>query len=464
MSSRFSVVLANLLAVLTLGLAGTNAAAAASTEIELWHTMKGAAAESFARVVERFNAEQSEVRVLSEYKGGEAETVAAAIAAGRAKKAGPHLLQVADVHAGVLWAARGTARPLHQVLALSKSPDFNFFLPATTGFMKDSQGQLYGFPFQASVPVLFYNKDAYRKAGLDPDKPPLTWRDLQAHLLALKAPDSGVTCAYTTSDQAWIHVENLGAWHGEPIATRNNGLDGPGALLTFNGLLHVRHTALMMSWVKAQLFSYGGRHKEGDARFLAGECATLSAASGALADLMQGAQFEFGVAPMPFHEEGTSKPVGSMVGGSSLWVMAGKKPAEYVAVAKFLAFFSTPVIAAAWHQQTGTLPLTNAAYQASEKTGFYDRISGLGPLMKSAAGAAAPATRGVRLPRYDQVRDVMDSQLEAVWNGSKAAKQGLDDAVRQGNAIMRESRPMTTLPMHRGGSPVPVRTPTKPRR
>ncbi len=426
------------------------AVGAAPVEIEIWHTMKGGAAEAFAELVERFNAEQSEVRVVSEYKGGEAETVAAAIAAARGKKEVPHLLQVADVLAGTLWSARGTARPLHEVLALSRSPDFKFFLPATVGFMKDGQGHLYGFPFQASVPVFFYNKDAYRKAGLDPDKPPLTWRELQAHLLALKGPDTGVTCGYTTSDQAWIHVENLGAWHGESIATRNNGLDGPGAMLTFNGLLHVRHTALMMSWIKAQLFSYGGRHKQGDARFISGECATLSSASGALADLLHTARFEFGVAPMPYHEEGTAKPVGSIVGGSSLWVMAGKKPAEYTAVAKFLAFFSTPVIAAQWHQKTGSLPLTNAAYQASEKTGFYDRIGGLGAIMKAAASAPAPSTRGIRLPRHEQVRDMIDSQLESVWDGTKAAKQGLDDAVRQGNLMMRDNPTTAGKPLHKG--------------
>jgi len=423
---------------------GAPPALAAPTEIEVWHTMKGAAATTFVDLVTRFNSEQSDVRVHPQYKGEEAETVAAGIDAARLKKA-PHLLQVSDEQSGVLWTA-GVARPLFEVLPLAKSPDFNFFLPGTVSFMKNAQGQLYGFPLKASVPVLFYNKEAYRKVGLDPEVPPRTWRELQVHLLALKTPGSGINCAYTTSDQAWIHIENLGTWHGEAIATRNNGLDGPGATLTFNGLLHVRHTALMMSWVKAEIFSYSGRHKQGDARFLSGECATLSSASNALGDLRAGAGFEFGIAPMPYHEEGARQPVNTLVGGSSLWVMGGKSQAEYTAVAKFLAYFATPVIAARWHQETGNLPLTQAAYLASEKTGFYQSVSGLGPIMKAAATSVGSVTRGIRLPNYHRVRDVMDTQLEAVWDGSKAAKLALDDAVRLGNTVMREGAARGTPP------------------
>jgi len=446
MRTRRLMLLAPLVMALCLG-----TAIAAPVDIEVWHAMKGAAATNFAELVTRFNDEQKEVHVHVHFKGSEADTVAAGIRAASAKK-GPHLLQVSDELSGVLWRSRA-ARPLFEVLPLAQSPDFEFFLPGTVTFMKDAEGKLYGFPLQASVPVLFYNKEAYRKVGLDPEVPPRTWSEFQAHLLALKGLGSDISCAYTSSDQAWIHIENLGAWHGEPIATRNNGLDGPGAVLKFNGLLHVRHTALMMSWVKAELFTISGRHKEGDARFLSGECATLSSASNALGDLLAGAGFQFGIAPMPYHEEGARQPVNTHVGGSSLWVMGGKSGVEYRAVAKFLAFFATPVVAAQWHQKTGNLPLTHAAFYASEKSGYYDGVSGLGPIMKAAATSVGSVTRGIRLPHYNHVRDVMDSQLEAVWNGSKAAKLALDDAVKMGNSVMRRGPPGRG-PAARGRPPV----------
>ena len=432
----------------------------AASRIEIWHSLRGASADTFTELIQRFNQSQNDIVVDAEYKGNAASTVMQAIGATRDKKSSPHLLQVADDLGGAVLDSKGLARPLSEVLALAPSPDFQFFKASLAGFTRDARGQQYGFPLEVSVPLFFYNKDAYRSAGLDPDAPPKTWRELQAHRLALTNTATGVRCGYTTSDQAWIHVENLGAAHGEAIANKNNGNDSGGASLTFNGLLHVRHTALMMAWVKSQLFTYTGHEKEGDARFLSGECATLSSASSALAGLIAGAKFSYGVAPMPYYEEGAARPMGSLAGGSALWVMAGKKPAEYLAVARFLGWFATPANAIEWHQRSGNLPLTDAVWRASDKAGFYERISGLGPIMKTLAtsnGMAAGGVRDVRLAHHERVREIINAQLEAVWDGSKAAKQGLDDAVRLGNSVLRDGGKVLAA-----GSPAPARARSGP--
>jgi ABC-type glycerol-3-phosphate transport system substrate-binding protein len=239
------------------------------------------------------------------------------------------------------------------------------------------------------------------------------------------------------SDPAWIHVENLAAWHGQQVATKNNGLDGTGATLTFNDLLHVRHIALMESWVKSELYKPQGHGEEGDARFASGECGVLITASGSLGDILKEAQFPVGVAPMPFYEEGSSKPVGTLVGGSALWAFEGRTKDVYNGIAAFIAYLSTPVVAAEWHQKTGSLPWTSAAYVASERTGYYDKVPGLAAVMKTATGTIAPTSRGVRLPNYDKVREIEDEELDAVWSGAKPPKQGLDDAVSRGDAAMK---------------------------
>ena len=400
--------------------------------------MHGAAEAAFGEIAARFNAEQSAVHVALENKGDAETAVAGGLAAFAAKNA-PDLLLVPDDLTPRMLSAKGTVKPLAEVLQLVNSPDFKFFIPATVTFMKDAKGQLYGFPLLASVPVFFYNKNAYVKAGLDPEMPPRTWHDLQVQLLKLMRPETEIACGYTTSDLTWVHIENLAAIHGQSIATKNNGLDGPGAQLVFNDLLHVRHTALMESWIKSELFSYSGHQKEGDLRFASGECATLTSASSALGDLLKSAKFEIGVAPVPFYEEGAASPFNALVGGSSLWVLGGKKPAEYKAIAQFLAFLSTPVIAAQWHQKTGTLPLTDAARIASEKSALYERISGFGAVMRqmTANTIPSPASRGIRLPQYEKVRDVINAELEEVWADRKPPKKGLDDAVRIGNALIR---------------------------
>ncbi len=408
--------------------------ALAKTEIKVWHSMLGASEITFSELVQRFNAQQHEVQVELEYKGDPATTVNSALLAFRDKQA-PELVQVQDDLAEDFLEIKGLAKPLGEVLSLVKSPDYNFFLPATLMFMKDAKGQLYGYPLTAGVPAFFYNKDAYRKAGLDPNQPPHTWRELQAQLLALKNPATGITCGYTTSDAVWIHVENLAAIHGLNIATKNNGLDGPGAQLMFNDLLHVRHMALMESWIKSLLFTYSGRGNEGDVRFASGECATLTSASTALGELLRTAKFDFGVAPLPIYDEASKTGLNSQIGGSALWVIGGKKPEQYKAVAQFLAFLSTPVIATEWHQKTGSLPLTQTVFLTSEKGGFYERQPGFAEVIRQAI--SKPVTRGIRLDHYNKVRDVIRTELEEVWLGDKPPKLGLDEAVRLGNIAMR---------------------------
>ncbi len=420
-------------------------AAFAVTDVRVWHALTGVPAETFGQIVSRFNAEQKNYRVDLAYKGPAKKTLEAGMAALKADD-GPDLLQVDEVNSGDLLAQRNATRPMHEILPLAKSKDFEFFIPGAVTFMKDERSRLRAFPLEASVPVLLYNKSVFAKYGVPVDAPPATWRDLQKQLIAIQDVGRGMQCSYTSSDQAWIHIENIGALHGEPIATRNNGLDGPGATLTFNDLVHVRHIALLMSWVKSELFKPSGHAEEGDARFASGECGVLTTGTAALGDIRKAAKFEIGVAPLPYYDEAARQPVNTLVGGSALWAVEGRSRDTYNGIATFLAYLATPVVAAEWHQKTGSLPWTNAAYVVSERTGFYDRTPGLGQVMKGVSTSVGAASRGIRLPHYARVRDVMDAELDAIWAGNKPPKQGLDDAVRLGDIAMKAAVPAAAEP------------------
>lgn len=411
------------------------AIASATTEVRIWHSMTGVAAATFTTMVEGFNAAQKNYHVDLAFKGNDKATAAAGIAAASLPD-GPDLLQVSEVYSGDLLSVKAV-KPIFEILPLAKSKDFDFFIPGAVTFMKDERNRLRAFPLEASIPVLLYNRTAYAKAGIA-DTAPATWKDLQGQLIALQDAGKGFKCSYTSSDPAWIHIENLGALHGEAIATKNNGLEGPGATLTFNDLLHVRHIALMESWVKSELFVPSGHGEEGDARFASGECGTLTTASGSIGDIVKTAKFNIGVAPLPFYEESARQPVNTFVGGSALWAIDGRTKDVYNGIAAFLAYLATPVIATEWHQKTGSLPWTSAAYTVSVVTGFYDKLPGLAAVMKGATASQAATSRGIRLPNYDKVRDIMDEQLDAVWSGEKPPKLGLDDAVRLGDIAMKQ--------------------------
>ncbi len=416
------------------------APALAVTEIEVWHSMTGVSADTFGTLVQKFNEQQKAVHVTLAFKGDGAKTVAEALAAMKTGTA-PDLVEVDDEQSAELFASRGVVKPMYQILEMVHSPDFNFFLPASVTFMRDEKGKLMGFPYQASVPVLLYNRDAFAKAGLDPDIPPATWRDLQKELLVLQDQGKGWQCSYTTSEQSWIHIENLSTVHGETFASKDNGLDGPGAVLTYNDLLHVRHMALLESWTKAELFHYFGPDRQGDAKFASGECATVTTGSDAIGDVVNTAKFSVGVAPIPYYTEGAANLVNTLVNGSALVALEGKKNDEYKATAVFLAYLSTPVAAAEWTQKTGSLPLTSAALDASVKSNGYARAPGFANIMREATTVQGVGKRGERLPDFEKVRALGDHELEQIWSGAKSPKQALDDAVREGNLAMHSAPP-----------------------
>lgn len=422
------------LAAATLTLALVPATARAETEIQFWHAMSGALGDRVGDLARRFNAEQKEFKVVPVFKGSYDETLAAGIAAFRAKNP-PHILQVYEVGTATMMAAKGAIKPVHEVMAQgAKHWNPNEYVGAVASYYTDPQGKMLSLPFNSSTPVFFYNKDLFKKAGVA--GPPATWRDVQAAAQKVKA--AGAACGFTTGWQSWVMLENMSAWHNQEFATRSNGFEGLDAKLSFNTLMLVRHVSLLSSWVKGELFTYAGRRNEPEAKFFSGDCAMLTSSSAAYANIKKNAKFEFGVAKLPYYEEETGAPYNTIIGGASLWAMAGKKPAEYRGVAKFFEFLSTPVIAAEWHQETGYLPITNGAYLATQKSGFYDKNPGTDiAVLQMNSKKPTKLSKGVRLGNFVQVRSIIDEELEAVWAGKKAPKDALDEAVKRGNEQLR---------------------------
>jgi len=349
--------------------------ARATTTIELWHSMDSALGDYLVEVVSRFNTSQKDYEVKPVYKGVYDETLAAATAAHLQGKS-PVLVQVYDVATENMMAAKNLAKPVYRVMAESGERfDAGSLVPAVSSFYSDAKGNLVAMPFNTSTPVLYYNKDAFRKAGLDDNAKFKTWYDVQDALLKLYEAQA-TPCGLTTSWPSWVLLENTLAWHNEEFATRNNGFDGGNALLTFNSRLAIRHLSLMTSWAKSRIFTYAGRRDEAEAKFIRGECAMLTGSSASYAEILRNASFRFGVARLPYYDDINQAPFNTSMGGAALWTMAGKKPAEYKGAAKFLAFVAKPEQQAYWHQNTGYLPVSSAAYEITKKPGFYEKIPG----------------------------------------------------------------------------------------
>ncbi|MEQ9608017.1 MAG: sn-glycerol-3-phosphate ABC transporter substrate-binding protein UgpB [Kiloniellaceae bacterium] len=412
--------------------------ALAATEIDWWHAMGGELGEKVNEIADGFNASQSDYVLKPVYKGNYTETMTAAIAAFRAKQQ-PAIVQVFEVGTASMMAAKGAIKPVYQLMQDAGEPfDPKDYLSAVTGYYTDSDGNMLSMPFNSSTPVLYYNKTAFEKAGLDASKAPATWPELEAAAKKLQA--AGYACGFTTGWQSWVQLENLSAWHNVPFATQSNGFDGIDTELAFNSPLHVKHIAAMAEWQKSKIFDYGGRRSDSAPKFYNQECAMYMNSSAAYAGVKSNAKdFEFGVGMLPYWPDVAGAPQNSIIGGATLWVLNGHSDEEYKGVARFFSYLSSAEVQADWHQFTGYLPITHAAAELTREQGFYAENPGTDVAIKQMTlKDPTENSKGLRLGNFVQIRDVINEELEAIWNGSKSAQQGLDDAVSRGNALLRK--------------------------
>jgi sn-glycerol 3-phosphate transport system substrate-binding protein len=419
------------LLVASLAAVGTFAVPAhAQTEVQWWHSMTGALGDRLTELAKNFNAGQTECRVNAIFKGTYDESMTAAIAAFRAGAA-PHILQAYEVGTATMMYSKAI-KPVAEVMRESGAKwDPKSYVPAVASYYASPKGDLVSFPFNSSTTVFFWNKDAFKAAGLDPNKPPKTWSEVAEAGAKLKA--AGHKCPLTTSWQTWTQLESFSAWHNTLFATKNNGFGGLDARLAINAPLFVKHIGNLLDLHKKGIFVYGGRGAAGDAKFASGECAMTTISSAAYANVKRNLKGEFGISTLPYYSDVKGAPQNTIIGGASLWVMAGKKKNEYACVGKFFENLSQPEIQAKWHQETGYLPITLGAYELTKKSGFYEQNPGTDVSVQQMIVKTTEKSRGLRLGNMVQIRAIMEEELETVWGGKKTPKQGLDAAVKRGN-------------------------------
>ncbi|HHP7235833.1 MAG TPA: sn-glycerol-3-phosphate ABC transporter substrate-binding protein UgpB [Desulfobacterales bacterium] len=406
--------------------------------IHWWHAHGGRLGEKVNAIAEGFNQSQNRYQLVATYKGSYPDTMTAGIAAFRSKSP-PHILQVFEVGTATMMAAEQAIKPVYEVMAESGIPfDPKAYLPTVAGYYTTADGRMLSMPFNSSTPVLYYNKDMFRKAGLNPDKPPATWPEVAE--AAKKLVQAGV-CQYgfSTAWISWIHIENFSAWHNVPIGTQANGFEGLDTEFVYNSPLHVKHIQALADWQKDKVFIYGGRRNLGNAKFSSGEVAMYTESSAGYAGFKKTCDFEFGTSMLPYWPEVSGAPQNTIIGGASLWVMAGHPAEEYRGVAAFFSYLSSPAVQADWHQFTGYLPITTDAYLLTKGQGFYQENPGMETALKQMTlNEPTENSKGLRFGNFVQVRDVNYDALEAIFAGKKTAQQGLDDAVAAGNELLRK--------------------------
>ncbi|SDD17342.1 sn-glycerol 3-phosphate transport system substrate-binding protein [Paracoccus isoporae] len=413
--------------------------ASAATEIQWWHAMGGELGAKLEEIVQGFNDSQDEYTVVPSYKGTYPETMTAAIAAFRANEQ-PAIVQVFEVGTGTMMAAEGAIVPVYQMMEDQGAEfDPNAFLPAVVGYYTDTDGNMLSMPFNSSTPILYYNKDVFEAAGLDPEQPPETWAQMEE--FSKQIMESGAAeCGFTTGWVSWIQTENFSAWHNQPIGTEQNGFGGPSARLTLNGEAQVKHWGNLKRWADEGIFKYGGPVGGDNAppMFYSQECAMIMNSSASRAGVLANAtDFEVGFGMLPYYDDIEGAPQNSIIGGATLWVLSGRPDEEYKAAAEFFSYMSSPEVQADWASFSGYLPITEAAGEAM--SGFFDENPGADTgLRQITLNEPTENSKGLRFGNYVQIRGIIDEEFEALMGGSKTAQEALDTLVERGNALLED--------------------------
>lgn len=425
------------IAALSLGCAVSVSAFAAPVEIQWWHAMTGANNDRVNQLVDGFNASQSDYKVVATFKSNDyTELMNQTIAAYRAGNA-PHITQVFEVGTATMMAAKGAVKPVYELMAeAGEKFDPNVYLPAIKAYYSTAQGKMLSMPFNSSTPIFYYNKDAFAKAGLDPEKAPKTWPEVID--AAKKVRASGHACGLTTAWVTWTQMETFSAWHNISFGTKANGFGGFDTEFKFNNPTIVKHFETLNEMQNDGSFKYGGRTTQPEGLFLSGECAMIMTSSGFLGNAIKNAKFNFATGMLPYYPDVAGAPQNSIIGGATLWVMGGKKAQEYKGVAKFFTYLSQLDVQIVNHQQTGYLPVTIAAYQETKRSGFYDRNPGREtPILQLQNKTPTENSFGVRFGNLPKIRDLIMDEVEAAFAGKISVKQAMDNAVAKGNEELR---------------------------
>jgi sn-glycerol 3-phosphate transport system substrate-binding protein len=402
-------------------------------EITLWHAFDGPLKEAFEEIVQDFNHQSGSYKVIPIKKGNYADVVKQGLQAFE-KGEHPHILQIYEVATLTAMQTKGVFRPVDDLMrSFNKKFDPAVYIDLVRHFYSSPEGKMLSLPWNVSTGLLFYNKEAFKKAGLDPENPPQTWEELES--LASKLTARGYT-GFTTAWPAAYHLEHLSSWHSLPFATEKNGFLGLSTRFVFNSEERVFHLAKLVEWQKKGIFAYKGRfNEEPEQLFSQGKCAILLQGANRLPLLQKNCPFEIGVGFIPYWKRLVDKPYTLGIGGSSFWVMEKFSEEEYRGIVQFFDYLSSTAVQSFWHEKTGYLPITEAAYHLTKKKGFYkEHPAHEIAVMEVMGRIPTPYSQGVRFGDYMVIRDLIIDQLEKALSLELTPKEALDTAVELGNA------------------------------
>ncbi|EOW9216298.1 TPA: sn-glycerol-3-phosphate ABC transporter substrate-binding protein UgpB [Vibrio cholerae] len=398
-----------------------SASTLAATEITWWHAMGGQLGETVNQLATDFNASQSDYKLTPVYKGSYTETLTAGIAAFRAGQA-PNILQVFDAGAATIMSSKGVAKPVQDLMIESGYPfTAQDYIAGVRNFYADNTGKMVGMPFNSSTPVLYYNKDMLASVNA---QAPQTYEQLEQ--VAAKLAEKG-QAGFAQSLTPWIMFENFKSRHNLPLSDKQNGYQDLSTKIMFNSDDMLMHVKKLKEWSDKGYYKYYGSDWDANQTpFERGEVAMWMGSSGSFGGLRNRVKFNLGTTYLPYWESVTKNPTHTFIGGAALFVLQGHTPAQDKGVAAFFAYLTKPETQMSWHKTTGYVPVTNAAYDLTKQSGYYQENPDAEVGVKQLSLPEGEWTKGYRLGYYPQVREVMHREFDNIFSGRSTVESSLN--------------------------------------
>lgn len=402
-----------------------------ATVITFWHAMSGSRETSIKAQAERFNATHPGMAVKTEFTGTYAETVTKALAAYRSGNP-PTIVQVYEVGTQTMLDSNAI------IPVFKLNPGDVDWKEVVAPIQKyyTLNNQLYCMPFNSSTAMLYYNKDMLKAAGLDPEKPPKTWKEVYEYskkVMDAKLAEGGFSMGWP----AWI-FEQMFSTHDQLFGNKDNGRSGLATEVYANSAFGVMALTEWQKMAKEKVLVYGGREYAANDPFLAGKFPFLFQSTSSLGGIEKSAKFKVGTANLP-RFEGTYGTGNSVVGGGCLWVFNKATPEQQKVAWEFFKFtFSIPE-ASAWHKETGYFPVSVSAYEALKKEGWFDKQPNYATAFNQIlTGKDTIAGNGVLLGNFVQIRDIIGAAIEDVVVNNIDPKKALDKATTDTNKVLKD--------------------------
>ncbi|WP_186672512.1 ABC transporter substrate-binding protein [Sporosarcina sp. BP05] len=399
----------------------------AIVSIEFWHAMSGTGQESLDSIVKGFNDSQDKYEVVAEFQGTYEESLTKLRGVGGTKDA-PAITQVFEVGTKYMIDS-GYIEPIQSFID-KDNYDLSQLEENILNYYK-VDGELYSMPFNSSTPVMVYNKDAFKEAGLDPEKAPETFSDVINAAARLK---KGEMYGFSMLTYGWF-FEQLVATQGGLYVNEDNGRSGDATEALFNGPEGLNVFDFLDTMNKAGTFgNFGTNWDDIRAAFASGKVAMYMDSSAGVAGAITTAPFDVGVAYIPYADE--VKRNGVVIGGASLWMSKGIAEKEQEAAWAFMKYLTTPEVQAQWHLDTGYFAINPKAYDeenVKEKWAEFPQYKvTVDQLQDTVPGLA---TQGALISVFPESRQQIVTALEDLYQG-KDPKEVLDKAAEATNRAM----------------------------